>query len=143
MATLWWSLRRASKAQPGLLVPLLMVGVLAADAWSLSQFVHGPDWQLAGVAACALTFVVITTIWCRGFSCGSGAALVMTLLHTGLLVYGRDEHELLRAPFLLALLAPQPLCLIGMRRLEQYRWLGTSMAVIGCVGMCVGAVLAC
>lgn len=131
MAALWWGLRRSAKAQPGLAVPLAMTIVLGVDAWLLRSNGGGPDWQLAGVAAVALGFAVVTTIWRRPFECRTGAALCMTLAHTGLLLCGRSEKELLRLPFMLAWLAPLPMAVVVLPWFAKARRTGAVIGVLG------------
>ena len=135
MAALWLGLRRSAKAQPGLPVPLAMTIALGVDAWLLYHNAGGANWQLAGVASVALGFAVITTIWRRPFVCGSGAALTITLAHTGLLLCGQSEQELLRMPFVLAWTAPLPMWLVVLP------WFAKHRAVAACVA--VAAVAAC
>ena len=131
MAALWWGLRKAAKAQPGLAVPLAMTIVLGVDAWLLRAGGGGPDWQLAGVAAVALGFAVVTTIWRRPFECRTGAALCMTLAHTGLLLCGRSERELLRLPLVLAWLAPLPMAVVVLPWFARARRSGAVLGVLG------------
>tara|TARA_R110002073_G_scaffold235008_1_gene396166 strand:- start:232 stop:1056 length:825 start_codon:yes stop_codon:yes gene_type:complete len=130
MAGLWLGLRRSAQAQPGLPVPLAMTIALAVDTWLLRENAGGPDWQLAGVAAVALGFAVITTIWRRPFVCGAGAALTITLLHTGLLVCGRSEQELLRLPFVLAWIAPLSMWLVVVPWFAKQRGVGACLAIL-------------
>ena len=97
-AAIWWALREAAKARDGMAVPIAMMMVLGADAWLLRENIGGADWKLAGVAAIALAFAVVTTCWVRPFVCGTGGALLLTSAHTGLLLCGRSERELLQVP---------------------------------------------
>jgi hypothetical protein len=127
---LWLGLRRSAMAQPGLSVPLAMTIALGVDAWLLRENTGGPDWQLAGVASVALGFAVITTIWRRPFVCGSGAALTITLAHTGLLICGRSERELLQLPFVLAWIAPLAMWLVVAPCVARQRQLGAFVAVL-------------
>ena len=142
IAVVWWVVRRAAKAQPGVTVPLAMAGVFGADAWLLHQHAGGSDWQLAGVAATGLGFAVVTTAWRRPFECGTGAGLCMTLAHTGLLLCGRGERELLELPFVLAWLAPVPLWLASAGPAARWRRTGACLAVVAVGGMCALAVAA-
>jgi len=137
MAMLWWGLRRAAKVQTGLAVPLAMTIALGVDAWLLHTNAGGAAWQLAGVAAVALGFAVITTIWRRPFVCGSGAAFTITLAHTGLLICGRSERELLRLPFVLAWLAPLPMWLLAVPWFARHRKVGACLGVLA-VAVCGG-----
>lgn len=130
MAALWWGLRRSAKAQPGLPVPLAMTIVLGVDAWLLRESGNGPHWQLAGVASVALGFAVVTTIWRRPFVCGSGAALTITLAHTGLLQYGRVEGDLIRWPFAAAWLAPLPMWLVALPAFRRHRRFAAGFALL-------------
>jgi hypothetical protein len=129
---LWWSVRQAAKVQTGLAVPLAMTLALVADAWLLRTRGAGADWQLAGVAAVALGFAVVTTAWRRPFCCGGGAALTMTLAHTGLLVCGRSAAELLDASFWIAWGSPLSLSLCALPWCVRSRRLG---AVVACSGV--------
>ena len=140
MAALWLGLRRSAKARPGLSVPLAMTIALSVDAWMLRSHTGGADWQLAGVAAVALGFAVITTIWRRPFVCGSGAALTITLAHTGLLLCGRSEQQLLRLPFILAWIAPLPMWLVVAPWFARRRTLAACLAVL-LVASCGGSAI--
>lgn len=126
----WWGLRRAARAHPGLAVPFAMAVTLAVDAWMLRENAGGADWQLAGVAAVAAGFAVITTTWRRPFECGAGAALCMALAHTGLLFSRRSEQEIGTWPFVLAWLTPLPMWLVLLPLFRRYRGLGALLAVI-------------
>lgn len=137
MAAIWYCLRRSAKAQPGLAVPLAMTIALGVDAWLLRTHAGGADWQLAGVASVALGFAVITTAWRRPFECGSGAALCITLAHTGLLICGRSERELLQLPFVLAWIAPLPMWLVVMPWFTKHRKVGACIGVLA-VATCGG-----
>lgn len=137
-AAIWWSLRRAASAREGMAVPLAMTIVLGVDAWFLRENCGGADWKLAGVAAIALGFSVLTTCWVRPFVCGTGGVLLITLAHTGLLLCGRSERELLQVPLVLAWCAPLPM-LIGAT--SWFKDARTSGAVLGVVG--VGTIATC
>ena len=130
IVALWLGLRRSAAAQPGLPVPLAMTIALGVDAWLLRENAGGADWQLAGVASVALGFAVITTIWRRPFVCGSGAALTITLAHTGLLICGRSEQELSQLPFVLAWLAPLSMWLVVAPCFAKQRGVGACFAVL-------------
>lgn len=136
LAALWWTLRSAARAYPGMTVPFAMTIVLTTDAWLLARRTGGADWQLAGVAAVALGFAVLTTAWRRPFVCGTGGSLCIVLAHAGLLWCGRSERELLRLPFVLALLAPLPLWLVVSRWFAESRTTGALLAVCGVAGAC-------
>lgn len=124
----WWVLRTASKAHPGMAVPL--VGTIALVADALVLHAHGATfgWRLAGVGAVALGVAVATTLWRRPFVCGTGASLCIAIAHAGVCWTNRGERELLQAPFVLALLAP-----LGL-------WVGTTKAFADgrTTGMVVG-----
>jgi len=140
MGLLWHSLRRVSKVQHGLPVPFAMTIALAVDAWLLRTHAGGPDWQLAGVAAVALGFAMLTTAWRRPFICGSGAALCLTLLHTGLLLCGRTERELLQLPLLLGWLAPLAMWIVVLQWFVKHRKVGACVGVLlvaGCGALAV------
>lgn len=106
LAAIWWVLRVAAKAQPGMAVPLAGTVVFVADAIVLHARGDVLGWRLAGVAAVALGVSVATTLWRRPFVCGTGAALCITIAHAGVLWFHRGDRELLQPPIVLALLAP-------------------------------------
>ncbi len=140
LAALWWVLRRAAKVHPGMSVPLAMTFVLATDAWLLDRYAGGSDWELAGVAAIALGFAVLTTVWRRPFVCGTGGTMCIVVVHVGLLWCGRSERELLRLPFVLALVAPLPMWLVSAKAFADARATGALLGVV-LVGVCCGAAL--
>jgi len=127
----WWVLRAASKAQPGLAVPLAGTITLVADALVLHAHGDTLGWRLAGVGAVALGVSVATTIWRRPFVCGTGASLCIAIAHAGVCWMNRGERQLLQTPFVLTLLAP-----LGM-------WVGTTKAFADgrATGMVVGIAL--
>lgn len=127
--TLWLGLRRFGEVYSGLSLPLGMTIVLGVDTWILRSATGGQDWKLAGVAAVALGFAMITTIWRRPFVCGSGAAMTITLMHTGLLLCGRSERDLLQLPVLLAWIAPLPMWLVAVPYFTKRRVLSACLAV--------------
>jgi hypothetical protein len=126
--TTWWVLRAASKAQPGMAVPLAGTIALVADAFVLYEYGDAIGWRLAGVGAVALGISVATTLWRRPFVCGTGGTLCITIAHAGVLWFHRAENETLRGSFVLALLAP-----LGM-------WVATTKAFADgrTTGMLVG-----
>ena len=136
-AALWLSLRRFGEVQSGLSLPLGMTIVLSVDAWVLYSVIGGQDWKLAGLAAVALGFAMITSVWRRPFVCGSGAALTITLMHTGLLLCGRTERELLQLPVLLAWIAPLPMWFVVIPYFAKHRGLAACLAVL-LVATCCG-----
>ncbi len=131
VALLWWGVRRAAEARPGVWVPLAMTGALAVDAWLLRAAGDGPDWRPAGVAAVALAFACLTASWRGAFVCGSGAVLLMTLAHTGLLLCGRSEAGLRAASFVLAWCAPLPLATVALPWFAGRRGAGAAVGVAG------------
>lgn len=139
---LWWSLRQATKMQPGMTVPLVGTIALGADALVLRAQHGGIAWELAGVGAIALGVSVATTIWRRPFVCGTGGTLCIALAHTGILLCGRGERQLLQAPFLLALVAPLGLWLATTKVFAESRTTGMVVGVLACAGLAVSAVLA-
>jgi hypothetical protein len=139
-ALIWWVLRGAAKGHPGMSVPLAMTFVLSTDAYLLSRHVGGSHWELAGVAAIALGFAVLTTVWRRPFVCGTGGTLLITLAHVGLLWCGRSERQLLHAHFVLAALAPLPMWAVTMKAFADGRATGALVGVIGVALLCAAAV---
>ena len=139
LGTTWWVIRGAAKAHPGMLVPFAMTVVLAADAWLLARRAGGTDWQIAGVAAVALGFAVLTTLWRRPCVCGTGASLCIVLAHIGLLWCGRSERELLKLPLVLVSLAPLPLWLGQSKWFAEAKTTGVACGVLGVVGCCAWA----
>ena len=138
----WWVLRRAAKARDGMAVPFAMAMVLAVDAALLRENAGGADWQLAGVAAIALGFAVVTTSWIRPFVCGGGAALAITIAHTGLLLCGRDEAELTCLWLVLALCAPLPMAVTLLDCFSKARTTGAVFGVVGTAGFAACALWA-
>ena len=137
VTVLWFGLRQAAKRLPGLPVPLAMMIALGVDAWLLFQHAAGPDWQLAGVASVALGVAVMTASWHRPFVCGSGAVLCLALAHSGLLLAGRNEQELLQVPLILAWLAPAPMLVAVLPWFRQHARISACLSVLA-VGACGG-----
>ena len=106
LAAVWWTWRRVARQWPGIALPLASAMVLGADAFVLRERSAAGVWELSGVVACALAMAVATATWRRPFRCGTGAVLVVTVAHTGLLWLGRVEADLPRLPLLVACLAP-------------------------------------
>ena len=140
VAAVWWAIRRSAQARSGLPVPLAMVIVFAVDAWVVRETAAGADWQPAGVAAVVLGFAIVTMAWRGPFACGRGAALSMTLAHSGLLLCGRAEAELVQLPFVLAWSAPLPLALITLPWPGRLRWLAAICGVLGVAAVGAGAI---
>ena len=128
---LWYALRQSAKRLPGLPIPLAMMMVLGVDAWLLYQHAVGPDWELAGVAAVALAAAMMTATWHRPFVCGTGAVLCLTLAHSGLLLCGRSEDELLKLPLILGWVMPAPMLLAAIPWLRRHRVVGTCLSLFG------------
>jgi hypothetical protein len=141
IAALWWVLRSTGKALPGIVVPLVGAIALTTDSLLMKSTGGGLGWQLAGVAAVALGVTVATTLWRRPFHCGTGAALSITVVHVGLLWCRRDEHELARAPFALALSVPLPLWLATTKAFAESRTTGAVVGVAGALGVAALVVL--
>lgn len=138
---LWWTLRQATKLQPGMSVPLCGAIALAADALVLRARAGGVAWELAGIGAVALGVAVATTIWRRPFVCGVGGTLCIALVHLGVLWCGRGERELLQAPFLLAMVAPLALWLGTTKVFADGRATGMVVGVTACAACAATAVL--
>lgn len=137
----WWLLRRAAKAQPGLGVPLAMTIAFCADAWLLRERTGGVEWQIAGVAAVALGFAVVASLWRRPFVCGPGGALCCSIAHVGLLWCARGERELVQAPFLLALVAPLGMWFVGSRAFADAPKMG-MLAGVAATALLAGIAIA-
>jgi hypothetical protein len=142
IAATWWSLRQAARCSPGMAVPLAGTLALVADTFVLRARGAALPWQLAGVGAVALGMAVTTTIWRRPFVCGTGATLAITVAHVGLLYCGRTEYELLRAPFLLALIAPLPMAIGCHKSFAEGRATGAVVGVVGCAALTAAAIAA-
>jgi hypothetical protein len=140
MAVSWWVLRRGGEVQPGPAVPLVGALALGVDAVLLRRLADGLDWHLPAVGAAALGFAVLTTLWRRPFVCGTGAALLITLAHVGLLWCGRSAAELRSAPLLLAMTVPLPLWLATTRPFAKARGSGLWLGLLACGGVAAAAV---
>jgi stage V sporulation protein SpoVS len=141
LALVWWTWRRVAKAWPGIALPLASALVLAADAFVLRERRAAEVWELAGVAAGALAMAVATAAWRRPFRCGTGAVLVVTVAHTGLLWMGRVEAELPRLPFLLACLAPLGLLVSLWRGFGRARGFAFGCGLVVTVATSVVAIV--
>lgn len=126
----WWVVRRAGRARPGMMVPLVGMLALATDAWLLRRHGAGLAWEISGVGAIALLVAVGTAAWRQPFVCGTGAALCITIAHVGLLWCGHGSRELRSSAFLLALAVPWPLWLATAKGLAQRKRFGAF-----CVGL--------
>jgi hypothetical protein len=136
----WWVLRGAAKVQPGMAVPLAGTFALVADAFVLRARGTDLDWQLAGIGAIAIGMAVATTIWRRPFACGTGAALVITVVHAGLLYCRRGESELMRTPLLCALATPLPLGIALHKAFADSRTTGIVLGLCGSAGLMAAAI---
>lgn len=125
----WWTLRTAAKIQPGMGVPLAAAVVFVADAIVLHAHGDRLGWRLAGVCAVALGVSVATTVWRRPFVCGTGAVSCIAIAHAGVLWFGRADRELLRSPFVLALLAPLGMAVVGTKAFADGRTTGVVVGV--------------
>ncbi len=133
LAAAWWVLRRVAKILPGLTVPLVGAIALATDAWVLRERGVTLHWQLAGVGAIALLMAVATTTWRRPFQCGTGAALTITVLHTGPLLTAHGQGQLPSWPFVLVAAVPLALGLALLRLFARRPRLGAAVGIGGCL----------
>lgn len=134
VCVLWHVLREAGRARPGLLVPFVGAVTLGVDAWLLRS--HGvPTWELAGVGSVALAFALLTALWRRPLTCGTGAALCIVVVHVGCLWCGRALRDLHSLSSVLALLQPLPLWCAACASLARRPKTAVALAVLGCVGL--------
>jgi hypothetical protein len=142
IAATWWALRQSARVSPGMAVPLAGTMALVADTFVLRARGASLPWQLAGVGAVALGMAVATTIWRRPFVCGTGGTLAITVAHVGLLYCGRSESDLLRAPFLLALVTPLPMAIVCHKAFADGRATGAAVGLVGVAALAAGAIAA-
>ena len=142
VALTWWVLRRVARLQPGMAVPLAGAIALAADALVMKERGTRLDWELAGVGAVALGLAVATTIWRRPFVCGTGSTLAITVAHLGILYCGRGQGEIVRAPFLLALVTPLPMGLVLTKAFADARATGAVIGLLGTAALGFAAIVA-
>lgn len=137
LVVVWWTLRRASETRPGMLVPAAGVLCLSGDLWLVLSRDHDLSWQLLAAGIAALATAMLVSTWKRPFQLGSGATLVIVLLHGGMLLACRVYAGFPPGALLLALLAPVPLWVSSHRNFDDSRrtgaciGLGLSAAMLG------------
>ncbi len=135
----WWALRGASERRPGMLVPLGACLCLGGDLWLVLAREHDLSWQLLAAGIAALATALLTATWRRPFQLGSGATLVLVLLHGGVLFACRVYANLPRQPLLLALLAPLPLWIAAHKAFDESRRTGACIGLAATAAMTAAA----
>lgn len=135
LAVVWWTLRGASERRPGKLVPAAAVMFLAGDLWLVLARQHELSWQLLAAGIAALATAVLVANYRRPFQLGTGATLVIVMLHGGMLMACRVYAEFPAKPLLLALLSPVPLWLTAHKGFDDSRRTGACIGLGLCAAM--------
>ncbi len=129
LVVVWWVLRTAAERRPGRLVPAACVLFLAGDLWLVQSRNHDLSWQLLAAGVVALATALVVASWRRPFQLGTGAILVVVLLHGGMLMACRVYAGFAAKPMLLALLSPVPLWISVHKGFDESRRTGAAIGL--------------